>query len=178
MLLLSTSLKLSGIPLTLRKFFRLVSLIFSIASVFSYSQACLRGFLNKQVAPFEFVKFFRKDPFLAQFYSLFSSTISSRLCILPSAFLLFADNMANWPFGSLPLVPAAVEGTNGVVTRLDRECEHWFLPLNPRKCKAFFILVVPHQAPFSTASRPPLYFFSEAFLLPSSHPDSFHFVFL
>ena len=40
-----------------------------------------------KVAPFKFVELFRKDPFLALYFSLVSLLISMLLCLLPSAAL-------------------------------------------------------------------------------------------
>ena len=51
--------------------------------------------------------------------------------------------MAIW--SSSPSVPAAVEATQRALIRLERWSEYWCLPLNPRKCEAFFS-VDCHQA--------------------------------
>ena len=47
----------------------------------------------------ESVEVFRKDPFLALYFSLFSSMIFVLLCLLPSV-VLFMPTI--WPFGPLP----------------------------------------------------------------------------
>ena len=84
---------------------------------------------------------FRKDPFLAQHFSLFINDLPASL---PSSvsYSLYADDLAIRP--SSPSVPTAVEATQRALFRLERWSEHWFLPLNPRKCDAFFS-VDPHQ---------------------------------
>ena len=56
---------------------------------------------------------------------------------------LYADDLAIW--FSFPLIPTAVEATQGALFRLERWSEYWCLPLNPSKCEAFF-LMDPHQA--------------------------------
>ena len=60
------------------------------------------------------VEVFRKDPFLALFFSLSSLMIIQPLCLLPSA-ALYADNLAIWSS-----VPTAVEATQGALFRLKR----------------------------------------------------------
>ena len=50
-------------------------------------------------APFEFVEVFRKDPFLALYYSLSLSMISLLLCLLPSAALF---TLTIWSFSPPP----------------------------------------------------------------------------
>ena len=87
---------------------------------------------------------FRKDPFLALYFSLSSSMIFGPLCLLPSAALF---TLTNWPFGPPRLwFPTVVEATQGALFRLERWSEYWCLPLNPSKCKASFFSVDPHQA--------------------------------
>ena len=49
-----------------------------------------------KVVPFKSVKVFRKDPFLALYFSLSSSMIFRPLCLLPSAALF---TLTIWPFG-------------------------------------------------------------------------------
>ena len=49
-----------------------------------------------KVVPFKSVEVFRKDPFLALFFSLSSSMIFRLLCLLPSAALF---TLTIWPFG-------------------------------------------------------------------------------
>ena len=75
---------------------------------------------------------FRKDLFLAQYYSLFSLMIILLLYLLPSAALFM---LTMW--SSSPSVPSSVETTQEALIRL----EHWCLPLNPSKREASF-----HQA--------------------------------
>ena len=109
----------------------------------SFLIGALAWFINiAKVVPFESVEVFRKDPFLALYFSLFSSMIFLLLCLLPSA-VLYADDLANW--SSSPSVPTAMEATQGALFRLERWSEYWYLPLNPRKLEASFS-VDPHQA--------------------------------
>ena len=70
-----------------------------------------------KVAPFESVKVFRKDPFLAQYLFIFSSRIFLHRFFLPSAIFLM---LAIWPFDPPLLFPAAMEATLGALIRLDR----------------------------------------------------------
>ena len=57
---------------------------------------------------------------------------------------LYADDLAIW--SSFPLVPTAVEVTQGALFRLERWSEYWSLPFNPSKCESSFFSVDPHQA--------------------------------
>ena len=91
-----------------------------------------------KAVPFESVEVFRKDPFLALYFSLFINDLPASLLSSVSCSLC-ADDLAIW--SSSPLVPTAVEATQGALIRL----EHWCLPLNPSKCKASFFSVDPHQ---------------------------------
>ena len=54
---------------------------------------------NHKSCSFRVVEVFCKDPFLALYYSLFSSMIILFLCLLPSAALLM---LTIWPFGPSP----------------------------------------------------------------------------
>ena len=76
---------------------------------------------------------------------LFSLFINDLPASLPSSLScsLYADDLAIW--SSSPLVPTAVEATQGALFRLERSSEYWCLPLNPSKCEASFS-VDPHQA--------------------------------
>ena len=56
-------------------------------------------FKIKKVVPFESVEVFRKDPFLALYFSLSSSMIFRLLCLLPSAALF---TLTIWPFNHPP----------------------------------------------------------------------------
>ena len=103
--LLSISLKLltlSGILPFSTNLFRLASLL---ALLVGLNLSFLTGafvcfFKITKAAPFESVEVFRKDLFLALFFSLFSSMIFRLLCFLPSAALFM---LTIWPFG--PLLP-------------------------------------------------------------------------
>ena len=57
---------------------------------------------------------------------------------------LHADDLVIW--SSSPLIPTAVEATQGALFQLERWSEYWCLPLNPRKFEASFFSVNPHQA--------------------------------
>ena len=81
---------------------------------------------------------FRKDPLLAQYFSLFLSMIFRLFCLLPSAALF---TLTIWPFGPPP-------SQSPVRWRPHKELwsQYWCLPLNPSKCEASFFSVDPHQA--------------------------------
>ena len=65
-------------------------------------RACV-VYQNHKVVPFESVKVFRRDPFLALYFSLSSLTILRLLCLLPSSALF---TLTMWPFGPpLPRSP-------------------------------------------------------------------------
>ena len=147
--LLSISLKLltlSGTPPFSTNSFQLASL-FALLVGLNLSfliGALLWSFKITKAALFESVEVFRKDPFLALYFSLSSLMIFRPLCLLPSAALF---TLTIWPFGPPPpTVPTAVEATQGALFRLERWSEHWCLPLNPSKCEASFFSVDPHQA--------------------------------
>ena len=102
--LLSTSLKLltlSGIPSFSTNLFRLASLFALLVGLnLSFLTSALAWFFKiTKVAPFESVEVFRKDPFLAVYFSLSSSMIFPLLCLLPSAALF---TLTIWPFGPPP----------------------------------------------------------------------------
>ena len=61
--------------------------------------APLRSFKITKVVPFESVEVFRKDLFLALYFSLSSLMIFRFLCLLPSAALF---TLTIWPFGPPP----------------------------------------------------------------------------
>ena len=146
--LLSISLKLlalSGIlPFSINSF-RLASLIALLAGLnLSFLIGSLVWFIKiTKVVPFESVEVFRKDPFLALYFSL--SSLIDLPASLPSSIScsLYADDLAIW--SSSPSVPTAVEATQEALFRLERWSEYWCLPLNPSKCEASFFSVDPHQ---------------------------------
>ena len=76
---------------------------------------------------------------------LFSRFINDLPASLPSSIScsLYADDLAIW--SSSPLVPTAVEATQGALFWLERWSEYWCLPFNPSKCEASFISLDPHQ---------------------------------
>ena len=65
------------------------------------------------------------------------------LCLLLWAALFM---LTIWPTGPPPLVPTAVDATQGALFRLERWSDYWCLPLNPSKCEASSFSVDPHQA--------------------------------
>ena len=145
---ISISLKLltlSGTPPFSTNLFRLASLLalFVELNLSFLTGAYVWFFKITTVVPFESVEMFRKDPFLALYFSLFSLMIFRSLCLLPSA-ALYADDLAIW--SSSPSVPTAVEATLGALFRLELWSEYWCLPYNPSKCEASFFSVDPHQA--------------------------------
>ena len=91
-----------------------------------------------KVVVFESVDVFRKDLFLALYFSPYSSMIFQPVCLLPSAVLF---TLTIWPFG--PLLPRSP-----LRWRPHKELwsKYWCLPLNPSKCEASFLSVDPHQA--------------------------------
>ena len=147
--LLSISLKLStlsGIPPFSTNSFRLASLLALLVglNLFFLIGALLWFIKTTKAVPFESVEVFRKDPFLALYFSLSSLMIFRLLCLLPSAALF---TLTIWPFGPPP--PRSLRRSRPhkeLLFRLERWSEYWCLPLNPSKCEASFFLVDPHQA--------------------------------
>ena len=102
--LLSISLKLltlSGTPLFSINSFRLASLLALLVELnLSFLIGALGWFFKiTEVVPFESVEVFCKDPFLALYFSLFSTIIFLLLCLLLSAALF---TLTIWPFGPPP----------------------------------------------------------------------------
>ena len=102
--LLSISLKLltlSGIPPFSTNLFRLASLLALLVGLnLSFLTGALLWFFKiTKAVPFESVEVFRKDPFLALYFSLSSLMIFRLLCLLPSAALF---TLTIWPFGPPP----------------------------------------------------------------------------
>ena len=102
--LLSISLKLltlSGIPLFSTNSFRLASLLALLVglNLFFLIGTLVWSFKITKAVPFESVEVFRKDPFLALYFSLFSLMIFWPLCLLPSAALF---TLTMWPFTPPP----------------------------------------------------------------------------
>ena len=157
--ILSISLKLltlSGIPPFFTNLFRLASLLALLVGLnLSFLTGVLVWFIKiTKVVPFESVEVFRKDPFLAPYFSLSSLMIFRPLCLLSSA-ALYADDLAIWP--SSPSVHTAVKTTQGALFRLERWSEYWCLPLNPSKCEVSFFSVDPTKltsSPTSSYSAP------------------------
>ena len=99
--LLSISLKLltlSGIlPFSINSFWQASLLALLVALNLSFLTGALAWFFKiTKVVPFEV---FRKDPFLALFFSLYSLMIFRPLCLLLSAALFM---LTIWPFGPPP----------------------------------------------------------------------------
>ena len=98
-------LTLSGIPSFSINSFRLASLLVLLVGVnlsFPDRRACV-VYQNHKSRSFPVVEVFRKDPFLALYFSLSSSLIFRSLCPLPSAALF---TLTIWPFGPpLPQSP-------------------------------------------------------------------------
>ena len=91
----------SGIPLFSTNSFRLASLLALLVGLnLCFLTGALAWFFKiTKVVPFEFVEVFRKDPFLALYFSLFSSINFLLLCLLPSAALF---TLTIWSFGPPP----------------------------------------------------------------------------
>ena len=101
----SKALTLSGIPPFSTNIFRLASLLALLVGLnLSFLTGALAWFFKiTKVVPFGSVEVFRKDPFLALYFSLFSLVIFRPLCLLPSAALF---TLTIWPFGPpLPRSP-------------------------------------------------------------------------
>ena len=94
-------LTLSGIPSFSTNLFRLASLLALLAGLnLSFLIGALGWFIKiTKVVPFESVEVFRKDPFLALYFSLSSLMIFRLLCLIPSAALFM---LTIWPFGPPP----------------------------------------------------------------------------
>ena len=94
-------LTLSGIPLFSTNLFWLASVLALVIGLnLSYLTGVLvRFFKITKAAPFESIEVFRKDPFLALYFSLSSLMIFRPLCLLPSAALF---TLTIWPFGPPP----------------------------------------------------------------------------
>ena len=102
--LLSISLKLltlSGIPLFSTNLFRLASLLALLVGLnLSFLIGALVWFYKiTKVVRFESVEVFRKDPFLALYFSPYSLMIFRPLCLLPSAALF---TLTIWSFSPPP----------------------------------------------------------------------------
>ena len=95
-------LTLFGIPPFSIKFFWLASFLALLVGLnLFFRTGALAWFIKiTKVVPFESVKVFRKDPFLALYFSFSSSVIFLPLCLLPSAALF---TLTIWPFGPPPL---------------------------------------------------------------------------
>ena len=138
-------LTLSGIRPFSTNSFRLASLLALLVGLnLSFLIGALVWFFKiTKAAPFESVEVFRKDPFLALYFSLFINDLPASLSSSVSC-SLYADDLAIW--FSFPSLPTAVEATQRALFRLERWSEYWCLPPNPSKCEAFFFSVDPHQA--------------------------------
>ena len=136
---------LSGIPPFSTSSFRLASLLALFVGLnLSFLMGALAWFIKiTKAVPFESVEVFRKDPFLALYFSLF---INDLPVSLPSSVscCLYADDLAIW--SSSLSVPTAVEAKQEALLRLDRWSEYWCLPFNSSKCEASFFSVDPHEA--------------------------------
>ena len=139
--LLSISLKLltlSGIRLFSINLFWLASFFALLVGLnLSFLIGALAWFFKiTKAAHFKSVEVFRKDSFLALYFSFSSLMIFRLLCLLPSAALFM---LMIWPFSPPPpRFPTAVEATQEALFRLERWSEYWCLPLNPSKCEASF----------------------------------------
>ena len=98
-------LTLSGIlPFSINSFRLAFLLALLVGLNLSFLIGALAWFIKiTKVVPFEFVEMFRRDPFMALYFSLFSLMIFLLLCHLPSAALF---TLTIWPFGApLPRYP-------------------------------------------------------------------------
>ena len=144
--LLSISLKLltlSGIPSFSTNLFRLASLHALLVRLnLSFLIGALVWFFKiTKVVPFESIKVFRKDLFLALNFSLFINDIPASL-LLPSAALF---TLTIWPFGPPPpRSPLRWRRHKELCFDWSAWSESWCVRLNPSKCEASFS-VDPHQ---------------------------------
>ena len=94
-------LTLSGIPPFFINSFRLASLLALLVGLNLFFLTGMLAWFIKitKVVPFESVEVFCKDPFLALYFSLYSSMIFRLLCLLPSAALF---TLTIWPFDPPP----------------------------------------------------------------------------
>ena len=113
-------LPLSGIPPFPINSFRLTSVLALLVGLnLSFLIGALAWSIKiTKAAPFQSVEMFRKDPFSAMYFFLFSSMIYLLLCLLPSAapFTLTICSLVLL----FPLVPPAVEATQGALLQLER----------------------------------------------------------
>ena len=88
-------------PALFHKLFRLADLLALLVGLnLSFLISMLAWFIKiTKFVPFKSVKVFGKNPFLALYFSLFSSMIFLLLCFLPSVALFM---LAIWPFGPPP----------------------------------------------------------------------------
>ena len=107
-------LVLSGIRLFSINSFRLTSLLALLVAInLFFLIGALAWFIKmSKVAPFKSVEVFRKNPFLARYFSLSSLMIFQPL---PSSVScsLYADDQAIW--SSYPSVPTAVDASQGAL---------------------------------------------------------------
>ena len=99
-----------------------------------------------KAVPFECVEVFRKDPFLALYFTLSLSMIYLLVCLLPSAGLF---TLTTWPFGPPPpWSPLRWRPHKELCFDWSAGLEYWCLPLKSSKCEceASFFSVDPHQA--------------------------------
>ena len=140
--LLTISLKLStlsGTPPFCINSFRLAALFALLVELnLSFVISALAWFFKiTKTATFESVEVFRKDPFLALYFSLSSLMIFRLLCLLRSAALF---TLTIWPFG-LPPPRSPLRWRPHKLWS-----EYWCLPLNPTKSEASFFSLDLHQA--------------------------------
>ena len=143
-------LTLSGIPPFFTNAFRLASLLALLVglNISFLIGALLWFFKTTKAVPFESVEVFRKDPFLALYFSLFSLMIFRPLCLLPTAAFF---TLTIWPFGPPP-PRSPLRWRPHKETTHKATCFDWgagpstgvFLPM--RECEASFFSVDPHQA--------------------------------
>ena len=179
--LLSISLKLltrSVIPLFSTNSFRLASLLALLVGLnLSFLiGALLWSFKLTKFVPFESVEVFRKDPFLALYFSLSSSMIFRLLCLLPSAALF---TLTIWPFVPFPPRSSLRWGPHKEL------CFDWsaglstgvFLSIraNVRHPSSQWIPTRPTSSPTSSYSAPASVLIPLQLFLGSPSPHSFLF---
>ena len=103
LLLISPKLStLSVIPPFSINSFWLTSLLALLVGLNHFFLICMLAWFTRKAVPFESVEVFRKDPFLALYFTLFSSMIFRLPCLFASATLI---TLTIWPFGPPPPPP-------------------------------------------------------------------------
>ena len=170
----STSPKLSTLsdipPFSTNLFWQASLLAFLAGHNLSFLIGALAWFIKiTEVAPFESVEVFRKDPFLALYFSLFSSMIFVLLCLLPSASFFI---LTIWPFGPPPRSPLRWSYTRSV----DWTGALIWVPVSSSQCEQMWGFFLLSESTPSFAQLPPLFQSHSNFSWGHLRPHFFPFV--